>query len=326
MHEKHPGQFQQPSDWNKPDQHHAELQAHSENPHQSNNVNVPQQPKEQQKLFYQNIPQNFESFDMLQATNSQRQDQYDIHKRSFYHFARPGVSSQEQGPHPPNTEKNIPTGEAYLGMYAVPTEISRRGTQMQLYNPVEVENNAENFAVAAIGQNPFGNSGQGNSYGSVYQAQVIGQPGQGQGQYKGHYEGQSAYQGQLQQQGSQRARHVLYQGYVPPIGEGQSSNHRYLQAQSHQDQVQYQYESQVQNSSQDNSRPFDQNMNYGVASSNCGSYMYQENISAVRHTTQSNNFTYTTPSINTYQGKTTLPSFYQLSSQLTSNLGLPTGY
>lgn len=345
----------------------------------------PAQDKEQHLYLFQNIQQEIQQFETSNSQQSNSQ-QYEVQKHSCYNFAQQTTQSQMHAP----PQDNFPTGEVYLGINAIPSEIYRieniRGNQGHIYNSMCAQNEGHNFSRVATEKN-----GQDSSQDACHNFQVYsnhfetyhikGQPGQGQ--FLGHYQGQTVSQGEAQYVSQSYQGKVLYQASIHQ-GEGQSSNQGHFESsslgqpqgqnyfhdkshqnqgevyqgqgqpghpgqgqpghpgqgqqskshesQGHQDQGQRQgyfkdYQYEIHNHSEDYSsqnqvnHSGNQNINYSHASGN-NNYLYTESMSIGRHASQDSSST----SHSNFPEKTALPSFFQLSSQLSSNTRLSAGY
>ena len=340
----------------------------------------PAQDKEQHLYLFQNIQQEIPQFETSNSQQSNSQ-QYEVQKHSYYNFAQETTQSQMHAP----PQDNFPTGEVYLGINAIPSEIYRieniRGNQGHIYNSMCAQNEGHNFSRVATEKNGQDSSSQ--VYSNHFETYHIkGQPGQGQ--FLGHYQGQTVSQGEAQYVSQSYQGKVLYQASIHQ-GEGQSSNQGHFESsslgqpqgqnyfhdkshqnqghqgevcqgqpghpgqgqpghpgqgqqskghesQGHQGQGQRQgyfkdYQYEIHNHSQDYSsqnqvnHSGNQNINYSHASGN-NNYLYTESMSIGRHASQDSSST----SHSNFPEKTALPSFFQLSSQLSSNTRVSAGY
>ena len=320
----------------------------------------------QGKHSFENIPHDIQHYE-----NSERKhynSDYDVQKHSINNPAQQRSRPLTEQLHAPPQDDFI-TGEAYLGVNVVPSEIYRvensRGNQAYTYNFLYAQSDGTNFDSFRIGSERDETSEVNSSHNSdpifqscsyttaPYRSHVESFYTKGQhseGQYLGHYQGQ--YLSQIYQEKDLYQRINIEQStcetsnhhHLEGLNEGQTQGQIFFQGHSNeghqghgyksqghpgqgqnQSQGYYQYNLQVHNNdqkyiSQNDDRGkqnLDQNMNYSPT--NDGSnYLYLQNMS--------NTLTTASQSSNSYQENTILPSFLQLSAQLSSNSRLSTGY
>lgn len=320
------------------------------------------QNKDQHRFFQDEIQQ----FQSLEDHHSKSQS-YDLQKHPNYNFPQgrpqPPLEQLPNSAHPP-PQDSFPTGEVYLGINAVPSEIFRieniRGNQTHLYNLMSTQNEGNGFEFSRIApekssQNSLqtGSTGfQASSYidddrGAYY----VRAQSQSQGQFSGHYQGQGQhlsqtqilYSGDVRQDEGQNST----QDHLGSLGQGQS----YFHGQGHPSHSQghdvrsyntqgqsrgyfkdYQYESRTSNHEYspanqyhhlENQGVLEQNINYNHTNNN-SNYLFRGSMSIGQPTDSEN--TSLSHSNGDYQEKTSLPSFFQLSSQLSSNTRLSATY
>ena len=171
--------------------------------------------------------------------------------------------------------------------------------------------NQDHFQCSNNGQHQsqiyFHNNGQGQN-----------RPGQSHlSQSRGEGQTQQSHQGQGSLSQGLHGQTHPFQGHMNQDHVGYSKDYQY-ENQLHLHTPDYSSQNHV-NLSQN---LFEQNMNYCQTNDN-SNYQCTESASLNRQTSQENSLNFTN---NNYQEKTTLPSFFQLSSQLSCNARLSAGY
>ena len=338
---------------------HNEKQQHSKQQHSKQRASLLQN-KDQQTSFQEEI-QPFQSLENPHSTSQS----YEAQKNPNYNFPQHRLQPSIEQLHNAacrSPQDGFPTGEVYLGINAVPSEIFRieniRGNQTHVYNLMSTQNEGNSFDFSRIAaekntQNSLQTSTSGfqaSSYicddqGAHY---VRGQS-RGQGQFPGHYQGQDLSQNQVSYSGNvhQCEGQNTNQGHFESFGQGQSyfrGQGQPAQNQGHdvrsyhaQGQNQrffrdYQCENRIPNHEYSqanqyhhsgNHSVFEHNISYNQTSNN-GSYFFRGNTSIGQPTDHQNSSL--SHSNREHQEKTSLPSFFQLSSQLSTNTRLSATY
>ena len=328
---------------NSTDSEKHEVNRQNEKQSYSTQQAPPFQHKDQQMLF-QNEIQQIESLE----SHHQKHPSYNFHVQRALPPSGPIHNSV-----PSPSQDNFHTEEVYLGINAVPSEIVRieniRGNQTHVYNLMSTQNEGNGFDFSRITaeKTSLQSSSSGFQASSYVGDDRGGYRVRGQFSDQGHpqnlSQNQVLYLGDVHLDGS----HSSNQGHFENVGQGQS----YFQGQALQGQghdvrgyhegegqsrgyyKEYQYEGRISNHAQystsnqyhhsENQSAPQQNMNYNHTTSN-SNYLFRESMSIGRPT--DHEISSLSDSNGVYQEKTSLPSFFQLSSQLSSSTRLSTTY
>ena len=323
--------------------------------HEVNRQNEKQSPSTQRAPLVQDKDQQ-----MLFQNEIQQIESLESH-----HQKHPSYNFPPQRPRPPSGpihnsvpspfEDNFHAEEVYLGINAVPSEIVRieniRGNQTHVYNLMSTQNEGNGFDFSRITaeKTSLQTSSSGFQASSYVGDDRGGYRVRGQGQFSGQGQPQNLSQNQVLYVGDVHldGGHSSNQGHFENVSQGQS----YFQGQALQGQghdvrgyhegqgqsrgyyKEYQYEGRISNHAQystsnqyhhsENQSAPQQNMNYNHTTSN-SNYLFRESMSIGRPT--DHEISSLSDSNGVCQEKTSLPSFFQLSSQLSSSTRLSTTY
>ena len=309
-----------------------------------------------QRRSVQSRGKQIHSFQNINEFENSRQPDsniYEVSKQPSYSFAQQSFPLHTgQLPSLAPTQANFSNGEVYMGINAVPSEIYRienvrPDNQAHAYNLMSASSDetisADSLQTAGNNFITYSYAGNANhfdaynmkgqhsqdQFSSDYQGQTVNQR---QYEYQSH-QGKVLYQGETHQLQSSNQDHFKsqHQGEIylhdgqtqgqPGPGQpaqGQGGQDYVFQGHVNQDNVgylkDYQYENHPHPLTSEysmNQNLLDQNMNYSHATD---SYQCAQSLSLNRQTaSQDSNVNFTNSN---YQEKTTLPSFFQLSSQL----------